>query len=87
MNYGIGDRRGLDLALLWLWYRLAAAALIQSLAWKLPYVVGVALKRPKGGKKKKRPKKAFLKGLWKTIDVHNISKHHLEMETLYSHSI
>ena len=37
---------------LWLWWRPAAAALIGPLAWKLPYAVGVALKRP--GKKKKR---------------------------------
>ena len=33
-----------DPALLWLWCRLAAAALIQPLAWALPYAVGVALK-------------------------------------------
>ena len=31
--------------LLWLWCRLAAAALIQSLAWDSPNAVGVALKR------------------------------------------
>ena len=35
----------LDLALQWLWGRLAAAALIWSLAWELPYTVGVALKK------------------------------------------
>ena len=34
-----------DLALLWLWCRPAAAALIRPLAWKPPYAVGVALKR------------------------------------------
>ena len=28
-----------DPALLWLWYRLAAIALIQPLAWKLPYAM------------------------------------------------
>ena len=33
-----------DLALLWLWCRLAAAALIESLAWELPYAMGTALK-------------------------------------------
>ena len=32
-----------DLALLWLWCRLAAAALIQPLAWARPSAVGVAL--------------------------------------------
>jgi len=36
--------------LLWLWCWLAAAAPIQSLAWELPYAVGVALKR-RGEKK------------------------------------
>ena len=37
----------MDLALLWLWRRPAAAALIQPLAWELPYAAGAALKRPK----------------------------------------
>ena len=36
-----------DLALLWLWCRPAAAALIQPLAWKLPYAAPVALKSKK----------------------------------------
>ena len=40
-----------DPALLWLWCRLAAAALIRPLAWELPYALGVALKR-----KNKKPK-------------------------------
>ena len=31
--------------LLWLWRRLAATALIQHLAWELPYAMGVALKK------------------------------------------
>ena len=30
--------------LLWLWCKLAAAAPIQPLAWKRPYVTGAALK-------------------------------------------
>ena len=33
MSCGVGHRYGLDLAFLWLWHRLAAAALIQPLAW------------------------------------------------------
>ena len=37
---------------LWLWYRPAAAAPVQPLAWELPYTVGAALKK----KKKKNPK-------------------------------
>ena len=36
-----------NLALLWLWHRPAAAALIRPLAWELLYVTGVALKRKK----------------------------------------
>ena len=32
---------------LWLWYRLAAAALIHPLAWELPYATGAALKEKK----------------------------------------
>ena len=32
-----------DLALLWLWHRPAATALIQPLAWELPYGAGAAV--------------------------------------------
>ena len=49
MGCGVGCRRGSDLALLW--YRPAASALIQPLAWELPYATGVTLK---GQRKKKR---------------------------------
>ena len=45
MSCGIGHRRGADPTLLWLWCRLAAAALIRLLAWELPYATGAALKR------------------------------------------
>ena len=45
VSCGVGHRRVLDLALLWLWYRPAAATLIQPLAWELPYATGAALKR------------------------------------------
>ena len=44
MSYGVGLSSGLDLVLLWLWYRLAAVALIRTLAWEPPYTVGVAPK-------------------------------------------
>ena len=57
MSCGVGRRRGSDLAWLWLWYRLAATALIQPLAWECPYAAGMALKRQK--KKKKRKKKTI----------------------------
>ena len=55
MSCGVGLRRSLDLALLWLWRRLAAVALVQPLAWKLLYATGVALKSKKKKKKKKAP--------------------------------
>ena len=60
MSCGRGHRHSLDPVLLWLWYRLAAAALIQPLAWKLPYVTDVALKSKSIKKKKKeRKEKSF----------------------------
>ena len=45
MSCGVGHRCGLDLALLWLWCRLVAAALFRPLAWETLYAVGVALKK------------------------------------------
>ena len=39
-----------DPVLLWLWCRLAAAALIQPLAWKLPYVTEKKKNQIKGSK-------------------------------------
>ena len=44
MSCGVGHRGGLAPALLWLWCRLAATALIRSLAWEPPYAMGAALK-------------------------------------------
>ena len=41
-----------DAALLWLWYRLAATALIRPLAWEPPYAPGAALKKAKNKTKK-----------------------------------
>ena len=45
MSYGVGCRRSWDPALLWLWCRPGATALIRPLAWEPPYATGVALKR------------------------------------------
>ena len=53
MSYSVGCRCGSDLAL-WLWHRLAAVALNQPLAWKLPYDMDVALKKEKKERKEKR---------------------------------
>ena len=61
MSCGIGHRHGLDLALLWVWQRPAAAAQNQLLAWELPYASGVTLKRRKK-KKKKKERKQKVKG-------------------------
>ena len=48
MSWGVGHRRGWDLAWLWLWLwcRLAATAPIRPLAWEPPCAVDVALKKP-----------------------------------------
>ena len=45
MSCGVIRRCSSDLALLSLWCRLAAAALIQPLAWEPPYATDVALKK------------------------------------------
>ena len=37
MSYGVGRRRGLDSALLWLWCRLTATGPTGPLAWEPPY--------------------------------------------------
>ena len=44
---GVGCRRGLDPALLWLWCRPAATAPIRPLAWEPPHTMGVALEMAK----------------------------------------
>ena len=43
-----------DLALLWLWHRPAAGALIHLLARELPYATGAAFKKNKQTNKKKK---------------------------------
>ena len=53
MSYGVEHRPGSDLALLWLWCRLAAVVPIRSLAWKSPYAPGASLKRQKDKNKNK----------------------------------
>ena len=54
VSCGIGCRQGSDP--MRLWCRLAAVALIQPLAWDLPYAMGTALKGKKKKKKKKKKK-------------------------------
>ena len=55
-----GRRHSSDPTLLWLWSRPAAVAPAQSLAWKLPYVVGAAQKKKRKKKKSKQKKKEFM---------------------------
>ena len=56
MSCGVGHRLGLDPTWLWLWCRPAAAALIQPLAWELPYATG---KPPPPSQKTKRIPEPF----------------------------
>ena len=60
MSCGVGHRHSLDLVLMRLCCRPKATALIQPLAWELPYTVGMTLKRQKtktDRQKKKKTKK------------------------------
>ena len=45
VSCGVGHRCSSDLVLLWLQWRLAAAALIRPLAWEFPYIENVTLER------------------------------------------
>ena len=53
MTCGVDHRHGSD-PMLWLWCRQAAAALIQSLAWELPYAALAALKSKQTKNKNKK---------------------------------
>ena len=54
MSCGVGCGLGSDSELLWLWRRLAAVALMTPLAREPLYAIGMALKRQKTKKKKKK---------------------------------
>ena len=51
VSCGVGHRRGLDPALLWLWRRPVATALTRPLAWEPPYAERAALEKEKKRKK------------------------------------
>jgi len=52
VSYSAVLRCGLDLVLLWLWYRPAAVAPNRALVWELPYASGMVLKEKKEERKK-----------------------------------
>ena len=56
MSCGVDCRCGSDPALLWLWSRPAATALMGPLAWEPPYATDSALEKQKKKKKKKKKK-------------------------------
>ena len=56
---GVGHRCGWDPELLWLWCRLAATALMRSLAWEPPYAKSVALKGQKTKKNDRKESKSI----------------------------
>ena len=56
MSCGADCRRGSDPALLWLWYRTAATALIRPIAWEPRYAVGAVQEMAKKTKEKKTNK-------------------------------
>jgi len=62
VSCGVGCRHYLDLALLWLWYRLAATALLRPLAWESPYAVGAALEKAKRHTHTQTKNKVVLRG-------------------------
>ena len=57
MSCGVGCRLGSHPALLWLWHRPAAMALIRPLVWEPPYAMGAAQEKAKKKKKKKKKQK------------------------------
>ena len=54
MSCGVGPRSSSDPALLWLWWRPVATALMRPLAWESPYAAEAAPEKAKRPKKKKK---------------------------------
>ena len=74
MSCGVDCRHGLDLALLWIWCRLAATAPIRPLAWEPPYAAGAAQEMAKRQKKKKK-RRGISICLAKGRDEHNMNRY------------
>ena len=83
MSYGVGHRCSLDLAMLWLWWRLAAVAPIGPLALESSYAVGAALEK---AKKTKINKIKTFKNFAKAIITINSKRTSLKMQTRPSKS-
>ena len=66
MSCGVGHRHGSDLALLWLWHRLAVTVPIEALAWEPP-AKDAALKRQKKKKKKNKPLEMKVKEIYSEV--------------------
>ena len=66
MSCGVGQRRGLDPRLLWLWHRLAATAPLRPLAWEPLYATCAVLEKTKKRKNKKEEEWNFLCGAAET---------------------
>ena len=83
MSYGVGHRHGSDPALLWLWCRPAAIALIRPLTWELPYATGAALENTKN---KIKIIGACLSG--STLPLQGaVVAHHLKKGNLFLHPL
>ena len=71
MSCGVGCGHGSDSALLRLWRRLVAMALIGPLAWDSPYAVGAALEKAKRQKQTNKnphiPNKEYLEKFYNSV--------------------
>ena len=65
MSCGVGRTCGSDLVWLWVWDKLAPAALIRPLAWEPPYAMGAALKRFYKKKEKEKENKSVYSSIKK----------------------
>ena len=70
MSCGVGCRHSWDPALLWLWRRPVATALIGPLAWESPYAMGAVLEKAKRHKQTNKQTKTSLNN---TTKIHPIS--------------
>ena len=61
LSCGVGHRRSLDLALLWLWGGPTATTAVHPLAWELPYAMGAA--HPPPPKKDQKKKKEIFRAV------------------------